>query len=73
MPVADMTPRGRLETAHPIVQVPFDLSKRQSAKTFAAILRGLMWRLGDYKRIGVICHREHAIALQATRAATGEV
>ena len=25
-----------------------------------------MWRLIDYKRIGVICHREHANALQAT-------
>lgn len=62
MPVVDRTPRGKLKGHWPVVQVPFDVTKGMTDRTFVAALRGLLAAFPQYQRVGLITHLNHLAA-----------
>ena len=58
-PVYDMTPSGRLTHRRPILQFTRDIKQSTSKKTVLNLLRGLLYLLPRYERIGLIAHRYH--------------
>ena len=58
-PVLDMTPTGRLTTRRPICSSLRDIKQTTSKKTVLNLLRGLLYLLPQYDRIGMIAHRYH--------------
>lgn len=63
-PVQDRTPRGRLKLQHPVLLVPRDIKQGTSPKTVLNALRGVLYALPQYRRIGIIGHRRHLPLLQ---------
>lgn len=63
--VVDKTPDGRIELVQRAVQVPRDITRQTSAKTVAALLRGVLINHPNFRRVGVICHRTHAQTVEA--------
>jgi len=63
--VLDATPLGRLELRWKAVQILRDITRRQSKRTVANVLRGAIVDRPQFRRIGVICHRPHIPALSA--------
>ena len=66
--VSDMTPDGRIELVQRAVQVPRDITRKTSAKTVAALLRGVLIDHPNFRRVGVICHRTHVQAVETIGA-----
>lgn len=65
-PIINLTPKGRLATLHDVLQVPLDITKGTSPKTFVAVLRGVLAAFPGYHQIGVICDRKHVPLIQGT-------
>lgn len=57
--VIDATPAGRLEHQQPIEQLPLDITKGMVTATAAALLRGVLQKHPEAKRVGVIGHKRH--------------
>ena len=66
--VTDKTPDGRIELVQRAVQVPRDITRQTSAKTVAALLRGVLIDHPNFCRVGVICHRTHVQTVEAIGA-----
>ena len=65
-PVADMTPRGRLEQQHAAVQIPIDVKLSTSPGTVVNLLRGFFTMFQNAQRVGIICHRCHVPTFKGT-------
>lgn len=71
VPVADRTPAGRLEGAHPIVQVPDDITRGASSRTVAGIIDAFLVANPGVQRLGLIGHQHHIRDLIGTDTTPG--
>jgi hypothetical protein len=65
--IEDLTPTGTLPLKHPCLQVipDLDVTKGRTPEGVLPILRGLLYDLPQYQRIGLLTHQELAKALPA--------
>lgn len=56
-PVVDITPDGHVERSKRVVQFQKDITRKTSAKSFCATIRGVMSMYPEARRVGVITHR----------------
>jgi hypothetical protein len=63
--IQDMTPAGRLESRHPLLQIAGDITKATSRPKVLGIIRSILSQL-PHNRVGIICHREHISAVDGT-------
>lgn len=57
--VTDATPAGRLDNQVPVMQLPRDITRGQSAETVAALLLGVLADHPEAQRVGIIGHQPH--------------
>jgi biotin operon repressor len=69
-PVTDITPAGKLALHHPVLQVLQDVKIGTRPRKAAAILRGILHDLPQYRKVGVITHRRLASKLKELIGAT---
>jgi hypothetical protein len=64
-PLIDITPRGRLARLHPALQIvpAKDVTKGRQAGEITPLLRGLLYDLPQYSRVGLLTHQGLAKAL----------
>jgi hypothetical protein len=58
-PVDDRTPAGRLEGAHPVVQITDDITRGASSRTVAGIVDAFLVANPEVTRLGIIGHQPH--------------
>jgi len=64
--VIDKTPRGRLAFKVPPIQYPYaDITMQACEKTVRSVVRGLLSKYPDAKKIGIISHRCHQAAIDS--------
>ncbi len=59
LPIIDITPKAFVANQRRVFQVPLDVKRNTAKEQFFKILRGLLVRFPDKKRVGVIGHRPH--------------
>ena len=62
--VHDGTPRGRLPLHHKSVQIPRDITRATSKRIVQNVLRGILGKHPDCRRVGVIAHSSHQTAVR---------
>lgn len=66
-PVADRTPQGRLQDAHPIVQIPsLDIKRRTPPARVVAILEAALAEFASYRQVGIVIDRKHVSVVVGT-------
>lgn len=64
--VIDKTPRGRLAFKVPPIQYPdADITMQTCEKTVRSVVRGLLSKYPDAKKVGIISHRCHQAAIDS--------
>jgi hypothetical protein len=71
VPVADRTPAGRLEAAHPIVQITNDITRGASSRTVAGVVDAFLESHPGVQRLGIIGHQHHVRDLIGTDTTAG--
>jgi hypothetical protein len=71
-PVVDLTPSGKVEQRHEVLQVPVDIKQGTARSGVLGAVRGLLAKFPESQRNGVITHQKHAPAIAGT-ARKGEV
>ena len=63
LPVNDCTPDGFLPMQQQVVQIPLSVTSRMSPVKAAAIVRAILNRHPEYRRVGLIGHSAHVRAM----------
>ena len=71
VPVTDRTPAGRLEAAHPIVQITNDITRGASSRTVAGVVDAFLESHPGVQRLGIIGHQHHVRDLIGTDTTAG--
>jgi len=65
--VTDCTPGGEIKQRHPAIQIPTDIKQSTSRAKMLGLIRGVLTAIpSQYQRIGIICDRQHAPAIEGT-------
>ncbi|MBD3672749.1 MAG: DUF3854 domain-containing protein [Planctomycetaceae bacterium] len=66
--VSDRTPKGKIRRQKLVCQIPRMIRKKTSPSTVKKLVRDVLSRLPDHRKVGLIVHRKHLSAIKELKA-----